>query len=83
MPDVCALRTWFTRTVPLMEGAPVAGLLGAATTGAVSSLVSDSPLPASSVKVTRTAMARFRSSGVSVRLAPSAPSISLLQLIHW
>ena len=56
MPDVFAVSVSPTCTVPLIVGAPVAGVLvvGAAATASVAALVSDSSLPASSVKPTRT-----------------------------
>ena len=56
MPDVDAVSICPTCAVPLIVGAPVAALLGLAATAAVASLVSDSSLPASSVKLTRTLM---------------------------
>ena len=58
-PDVFAVSVSPTWTVPLMEGAPVAGVfgVGAAAAASVAALVSDSSLPASSVKLTSTVMA--------------------------
>ena len=53
MPVVLAVSVSPTRAVPLMVGAPVAGLLAAVTIKA-DSLVSDSVFPRSSVKDTRT-----------------------------
>ena len=53
MPVVTAVSVWPTRAVPVIVGAPVAGLLAAATV-AVAALVRVSVWLASSVKVTRT-----------------------------
>ena len=57
MPDVSAVSVSPTCAVPLMVGAPVAGLLGFASTAAVTALVRVSSFPASSVKDTVTLMA--------------------------
>ena len=60
MPVAPAVRVSPTWAVPVMVGAPVAGVLGgggAAATAPVAALVSSSSLPASSVKDTRTLMA--------------------------
>ena len=65
-----------TRTVPLMVGAPVAGELGRAATVAVGALSSASPLPASSVKLTRTLMVLPASSSAGVYVEPVAPGMS-------
>ena len=56
-PVAPALRVSPTLAVPVMVGAPVAGVLGgggAAATAPVTALVSDSSLPPSSVKLTLT-----------------------------
>ena len=57
MGEVSAVRVSPTWAVPLIVGAPVAGLLGRAVTTAVAPLVRLSSLPALSVKVTRTLIA--------------------------
>ena len=60
MPVVSAVRVSPTWAVPVMVGAPVAGVLGrggAAATAPVPALVSCSSLPASSVKDTLILMA--------------------------
>ena len=54
MPDVSAASVSPTWDVPLMAGAPVAGLLGRACTVAVAALLRVSSLPRSSVKLTCT-----------------------------
>ena len=56
MAEVSAVSVSPTWAVPMIVGAPVAGLLGAASTAAVAALVNVSPLSASSVKDTRTLM---------------------------
>ena len=69
MPVVSAVRVSPTWAVPLMVGAPVAGVLGvggAAATALVTALVSSSSLPASSVKETLTLMALPSSSATRV-----------------
>ena len=60
MPDVLAVSVSPTCAVPLMVGAPEAGLLGggsSATTAAVAALVNSSALPPSSLKDTLTLIA--------------------------
>ena len=57
MPDVSEVRVSPTWAVPLMAGAPVAGLLGFASTTSVAALVRVSAWPAPSVKDTVTLMA--------------------------
>ena len=64
--EVSAVSVSPTCAVPLMVGAPVAGLFGLAATAAVVALVSVSSLPASSVKDTFTLMAL--PSSLSVRV---------------
>ena len=79
-----AVKVSPTCAVPLMVGAPVAGLFGRASTVSVAALVSVSSLPASSVKVTRTLMILPRSVAWSVWVEPVAPSISVSLLdSHW
>ena len=67
-PDVSAVSVSPTWIVPLMVGAPVAGLLGvdAAATASVAAVVRVSSLPASSVKDTSTLMALLSSLSVRV-----------------
>ena len=67
-PDVFAVSVSPTWAIPLMVGAPVAGLLvvGAASTVSVAPLVSVSSLSASSVKLTCTVMALLSSLSVRV-----------------
>ena len=55
MPDVSTVSVSLTCAVPLMLGAPLAGLL-ATVTASVAALVTDSSLPASSVKLNLTLM---------------------------
>ena len=55
-----------TRAVPVIVGAPVAGVLGAAATVAVAALVSVSGLLASSVKLTFTLIVVPKSAATSV-----------------
>ena len=55
-----------TRAVPVIAGAPVAGVLGAAATVAVAALVSVSGLLASSVKLTFTLIVLSSSSSTRV-----------------
>ena len=54
MSDTDAVSVSSTCGVPLIVGAPVAGLFGAASTGSLAALVTLSALPPSSVKLTRT-----------------------------
>ena len=65
MPLVTAVSVSSTRAVPVIVGAPVAGLLAAATV-AVAALVSVSGLLASSVKLTFTLIVVPRSAATSV-----------------
>ena len=85
MPEVFAVSVSPTWAVPLMVGAPVAGLLsaGAAVTAAVATLVSVSLLPSSSVKDTSTLMALLSSLLVRVYVEPVAPAISESSASHW
>ena len=66
MPVVSAVSVSPTWAVPLIVGAPVAGLLGAADTAAVAALVSVSSLPPSSVKDTCTVTVLPSSASASV-----------------
>ena len=66
IPDVSAVSVSPTWVVPVMVGAPAAGVLGLAATAAVAPLVSDSAFSASSVKDTFTLMAL--PSSLSVRV---------------
>ena len=66
MADVSAVRVSPTWAVPVMVGAPVAGLLGVGAAASVAALVTVSSLPASSVKLTFTLMALPSSVSVSV-----------------
>ena len=66
MAEVLTVSVSPTWAVPLIVGTPVAALLGLAATDAVAALVSDSALPAPSVKETRTEMASPCSEAVSV-----------------
>ena len=66
MAEVSAVNVSPTWAVPVIVGAPVAGLLGAASTAAVAALVSVSPWPASSVKDTLTLMVLPSSSAARV-----------------
>ena len=65
MPVVLAVSVSPTRAVPVMVGAPVAGLL-TAVTAAVAALVNDSALSASSLKDTWTLMALPTSAATSM-----------------
>ena len=66
MPLVTAVSVSSTRAVPVIVGAPVAGVLGAAATVAVAALVSVSGLLASSVKLTFTLIVLSSSSSTRV-----------------
>ena len=70
MPEVSAVNVSPTWAVPVMTGAPVAGVLACcldvADTASVAALVNVSALPASSVKDTRTLMVFSASAKVSV-----------------
>ena len=72
MPDRSAVSFSPTRTMPVMAGRPVAGVLAACAscvsgfTASVAALVSDSSLPASSVKLTVTLTALPSSESVRV-----------------
>ena len=56
MPETSSVSVSPTWAVPVILGAPVAGLLGFASTASVTALVRVSSLPASSVKLTVTLM---------------------------
>ena len=66
MLETSAVSVSPTWAVPVMVGAPAAGVLGLAATAAVAALVSVSSWSASSVKDTRTLMVLPASSSVSV-----------------
>ena len=83
MPDVSAVRVSPTWAVPLMAGAPVAGLLGFGSTASVAVLVSVSALPSSSVKDTFTVTALPSSATASVYVLPVAPAMSAPSASHW
>ncbi len=87
---VSAVSVSPTRIVPVMVGSPVAVVLDTITSASgiikggadsLASLVSDSALPASSVKVTRTLMALPSSASVTVYVELVAPSMSASVLV--
>ena len=66
MPVVTAVSVWPTCAVPVMVGAPVAGVFGAPATVSVGALVRCSSLPKSSGKLTSILTFLPRSSSVRV-----------------
>ncbi len=75
MPDVAAVSVWPTCAVPLIVGAPVAGLFAAATV-VVASLVRTSSKPPPSVNDTSTLIAAPASATASVEVIEFAPVMS-------
>ena len=88
MAVVPAVSVCPTCAVPVIVGAPVAGVFAAAETVAVAALVSVSVLLASSVKITVTLIVVPRSASTSVWVLAVAEAmfVSLLSVatrIHW
>ena len=88
MAAVPAVSVCPTCAVPVIVGAPVAGVLAAAETTAVAALVSVSGLLASSVKLTFTLMVVPWSAATSVWVLAVAPEmfvsvLSVATRIHW
>ena len=87
MAVVPAVSVCPTCAVPVIVGAPVAGVLGAAETAAVAALVSVSALLASSLKLTVTLIVVPWSAATSVWVLAVAPemfvSVPPSNRIHW
>ena len=85
MLDTSAVRVSPTRAVPVMVSAPVAGRLGLASTASVAALLSDSALPASSVKltVTLTALEAMGPTRCRTLTKPLSPALSATPAGTW
>ena len=85
--DVSAVSVCSTCGVPLMVGAPAAGVLALASTVQVAALVSDSSLPRSSVNETFTLMVWPWSASARVWVEPVPPAMSASSVpsfrTHW